>query len=166
MHNHGKLYWLAGIIDGEGTIRIVERYASSVVKRYDRYVPEISLTNTSQKMIDEILNLSKTFNFSAYIYKRKGTNRYRFDITISGVKRLQNFIPLIIDKIIAKKEQIELLDKYLHFRINNYKKEQNYIIDKEFKDKISQLNQTNGYVFLSESSTTTCEGPKLDHDIV
>ena len=157
---NGKLYWLAGIIDGEGTIRIVERYATSVEKRYDRYVPEISLTNTNQYMIDEILNLSKTYNFSIYVYKRKGSKRIRFDMKIVGIKRLEKFIPLIEDKIIAKKKQINMLKEYIYFRLNNYTKIQNYVIDKKYKDDISALNQKSGYIFLSESSTTTCENPE------
>ena len=102
-----KYAWLAGIIDGEGTITITRQWRT---KSYS-YRPEIHITNTSSLMLNEAVSImeiavgKKPKIFSTNNGNKREVYRVRFQDRNSCF----NLIKLLLPHLIAKKAQAELL---------------------------------------------------------
>lgn len=93
--------YLAGLIDGEGSIRIEK---GSTRYHHSPTTPTITLTNTSTKMIDWALD-----KFGGHLYKKK--NRSCWDIYWLG-KDVVSLLEGIYPFLTAKKDQAEIVLAY------------------------------------------------------
>ena len=105
--------YVAGLIDGEGTLGIHKTH-------YDRpspnYAAALAITNTNKKVLDEValwLNSKsvKVYTMPKKRYSDKHKDCYMLRITNSGLKKL---LPLIIDSLIIKRKQAEVLLRFLN----------------------------------------------------
>ena len=106
--------WLAGIIDGEGSI-----YMSGTTFR-----PCIMLGNCNKLMIDKAYNLINDIGVKQNkIFIKKSTpkrklNRPFYRIAITGLKNVYNFLNVIEPFLISKKPQGIILKKYCFHRLS------------------------------------------------
>lgn len=169
-----ELSWLAGIIDGEGTItiRYKNRKNSTPI-----LAPVVSIVNTDMAMIDEIERILRKHNLAFWVSESKQTKNWkpRKIIEISGIKRLNRFLPVIENYLIAKKEECILVREWCQYRVDNYGKYKNHenystydfetlIKIKEFHGHQDQIDKRKLEKLL-KSSETTCWTSK-DEDIV
>ena len=105
-----ELGWLAGIIDGEGSILIV--------KRGPTYVPEVKMTNTSKVLIDSYCDILDRLDISYHCYgKHKAGNRkYQWTVAVSGRPRVNKCLLAIQDLVIAKRRQAEKVLEWIELR--------------------------------------------------
>jgi hypothetical protein len=106
-----KKEWLAGFIDGEGYIGIMK--SSNKQSRFGYYYyPAIKIAQTERyaKVLYDIKD-----QFGGYTEKRKphGQSSPSVMWTIKGIKQLKLFLPHIIDDLIIKKPQANLLMEFI-----------------------------------------------------
>jgi len=93
--------YLAGLIDGEGSIRIEK---GSSPHHHSPTTPTVALTNTSSKMIDWVV-----LKFGGHLYRK--TNRTCWDVYWLG----KSVIPIlegVLPYLTAKKDQAEVVLAY------------------------------------------------------
>ncbi len=108
--------YLSGLIDGEGTININHRAAKHTKNK--RYIPQILFNNTNKEIVKRYCSVLANHNMSYHITFREGTNRYRWDVMVSGIKRCEKMCSLITDHLETKKEQCNLLWQYCRHRLS------------------------------------------------
>ncbi len=102
-----KLGYLAGIIDGEGTINI-GRFRPREAGNYS-YIPKVSFVNTYLELI-----LTMQQEFGGLLYTgRPRLKREFYQLYWSGNKG-KELLKLVLNKLIVKRKQAEL---YLNFPI-------------------------------------------------
>jgi len=112
-----KLGYLAGIIDGEGTITL--RFHS----RKDKtpiIQPAVTIVNTDIKIINACANTLKELGLPFWLteYEGKGNWKKRYLIEISGLKRVPKILSVITDYLVGKKELAEIVNEYCERRLN------------------------------------------------
>jgi hypothetical protein len=105
-----ELGWLAGIIDGEGSI--------TVVKRGPTFVPCVKMSNTSKLLIDKYCSLLDKLDISYHCYGRQkeGNRKYQWEVSVEGRPRVFKFVTLLQDILIAKKSQAEKTLEWIESR--------------------------------------------------
>ena len=131
-----KLAWLAGIIDGEGSLMIPRYHRNGNI----RYGYRVSISNTNMLIINqcrEILDILK-IKYCNYTQDR-GNDGLRRKIThqvhITNRKGILVFLEKIIPHLVGKRKQAELLNKFL----NNWEsidKNDAYLIFRKLNERV------------------------------
>lgn len=114
--------WLAGIIDGEGTITICLKKRSPKERgnRMDKLVPYISITNTNRLVIDNVIRIAKENGLPHYVQGNgtiyKGNHKPVYRIVAEGLGRCGQWLELITPFIVGKKEVAEYLYAFIQSR--------------------------------------------------
>lgn len=105
-----ELGWLAGIIDGEGSI--------TIVKRGQTFVPTVKMSNTSKKLIDKYCEILDLLNISYKCYGRQkqGNRKYQWEVCVDGRPRVMQFLLIIQDSLISKQTQAEKVLNWIELR--------------------------------------------------
>lgn len=116
------LDYLAGLIDGDGTFNIHHRAAKH--SKNKRYTPQILFNNTNKEIVKRYCSVLTNNHLTYHIdfaTRGKTTNRRRWDVVISGVKRSKKVCSLIKEHLETKKDQCDLLLQYCRHRESNPK---------------------------------------------
>lgn len=122
-----KLGYLAGFIDGEGTLSIRKKKSFRYYKgkKYDSYTitykPIFSMAVTHEKTIDELLVWLYSCDFISpkkYVKKKKGFKPL-YIIEINRHDEIHSLLNALYPFFILKKKQAELLMKYCGDRLKN-----------------------------------------------
>ena len=117
------LWWLGGIIDGEGCITINHhRLHRNTQKETLLFSPIIVIVNTNKVLIEtcqEILRTSGIPHFVSYTDSSKKNPHWKpkWSITISGLKRVSKALAILSPYIIAKKEEKTLVKRFCDLRL-------------------------------------------------
>lgn len=117
-----RLSWLGGILDGEGTISFASKFSPTSRQTNYHFRPQITVTNSDPRMIEEIVSILKEVNCAYYIKsagnpnKRKANWKEYTEVHFEGMKRLHKFLPVIIPYLVSKRRQAELLLQYIESR--------------------------------------------------
>jgi len=110
--------YLAGFIDGEGTIDLRGTKEGSVT-------PYIEISNTNKELILYLLRLLRVEKF----YKLRRTSprsgkrcKDVYKLAIGGIKNVSRFIDLILPFLQGKKEVARLVLEFCRLRIENFRK--------------------------------------------
>jgi len=125
-NNFNDNYYAAGLIDGDGCFNLHFRNTKTNV----RYTPQVMLINTNKEIIKRYNSFLKHNNIGYHVSFRtagKTTNRRRWDIVVSGVRRCEKLCSLLMPALYTKKEQCNLLLQYCKFRLLNEKSRNNEI---------------------------------------
>ena len=135
------IWYLAGIIDAEGSICMNERYTDHS-SNY-RFSPVVSLTNTNKKIIQCCCSTLKNNGIGYHVQVRinPDRNRIRWDIMVSGIKRVKSLTDLLNGKLTIKNRQNELLNKYCNLRLQNLFIKNDF--GSSFKESVEALNKEN-----------------------
>lgn len=139
MWNETQIAYLAGIIDGEGSIYVQRRKT----KTGWSYFPRFQIVNTNRKLMEWI---HKTFGGLIYDKPRNHIrSHWKMQIEwFTTRKLLDQLLPLILPYLVIKQEQAEIMIKFREsFKIKYYKRK----VPEEIQDfrleclnKIKQLN--------------------------
>jgi len=119
-----SLYWLAGIVDGEGSFTIEKNISGKSVL----FHPKIYITNTSTLLINKVKRILKCINIKYYCLKHKsikqdGCKRKPcYDLQISKFSEILKLVNSIGNKLIIKRKEAQLIAKYCKHRITKRKK--------------------------------------------
>jgi len=103
-----QIGYFAGIIDGEGHVRIVR----SKQKGGDYYAPLIGITNTDKSLIDKCMNIFKSGRFY-HKERRSPKHKPTFVYVIASVKGVKQILTQIIDELTVKKHRAELVLEFI-----------------------------------------------------
>jgi len=132
-----QLAYIAGLIDGEGTI--------TLVKHGNKIYPEVSITNTCKELIDW---LKKTIGFGIVSEERKKNRKWKicYKYRVVSIAEVYSLLKEIEPYLIVKKQQALLVLKFIE-TLSNYvakEKRRNYILTPkllEIYNKVRELNQ-------------------------
>jgi hypothetical protein len=136
------LSYLAGIVDGEGTIRINAQRLSKKPHWNIRYAPSISIGMTNKEIIELFVKV-----FGSKLREECVPNRKKmFRWGTSGTIRVLNIVKKLYPYLIVKKEQARLLIEFCEnkqtngFRRNEYLPDSELQRRKELYEKVKKLN--------------------------
>jgi hypothetical protein len=159
---NAKLGWLAGIIEGEGTLTL----AIDRRKNYLRYQAMLQICNTDSGIILESINIIKSLGVKYYFYCReKGFNGHLGKKTLYNlqINRMES-LKLILEKIIPfmfslKKSKAILIEQWLNLRIP--KKNQKSNMDRQYTSEelslIEKIRNLNDFTRDSETEKIKSE---------
>lgn len=113
-----KLAYIAGIIDGEGSIMIQRQASKSFMAQraktgcfHPHYSPGIRIGMLEREPLDLIVETTKI----GFIYEEKPYHHKRpmFRWMIRSKQDIEDFLPLIMPYLIVKKQQAELCLKFI-----------------------------------------------------
>ena len=136
--------WLAGIIDGEGHITL----ARQPYRSKHHYRPMITVGNTNPLIIKKIVDIAQENNLPVYVFTPKPgikSKRTYWRIQLIGIKRCAKWAEFLRGSLVGKNEQLDILDKYISYRlsipINTSPKSINVSEkDEMFKDRMMKAN--------------------------
>ena len=115
--------WLSGIWDGEGTFGIY-RYRQTTNGKWS-YCARLTLSNTSEEMIQEILDIFKSIGIVANIWRntkpRKITHKKEIHITIDKREHVKLGCELMLPYLVVKKNRAIVLLEFIEIR-SRYKR--------------------------------------------
>lgn len=105
--------WLAGIIDGEGHIRLGRNKARR------GYHARICINNTDPRMIKRISEIWGRWNVKYYYHlaKQGGNRRERLSIETIGYRGVHRVLTYILPYLTAKQEQAACLLDFIDWRL-------------------------------------------------
>ena len=115
------LWWLGGIIDGEGCITINHhRLHRGTIKETLFFAPIIIITNTNKILIDKCQEILERNNLAFYLnYRERGKGRRKpcWWIVITGIKRCVRALNILSKYLISKKEEANLVKEFCEGRL-------------------------------------------------
>jgi hypothetical protein len=145
--------WLAGMIDGDGSIFITKTKRSSKYKKtngefstysYIKYLPVLKITTESTAVYNNVITMYTNLNINYYVEKAKskvskklGRNLHKilYNITITNFNDLEVILNKLFGKLVGKQKQLELMQEFiLEKRINKHNTEKIAYIVSNIKD--------------------------------
>jgi len=132
-------YYLAGIIDTDGTLGINVR--NNKYCNTNRFTPVMRIVNTNKRIIEHCYSTIKNLEIGCHISNRESEkrNRMRWDLSVSGLKRVHDFLSEIINILIIKKQQAEELLFYCKERLSEPKGVN--LIGEQYKSSLESLKK-------------------------
>lgn len=108
--------WLAGILDGEGTMHLASSISSRNRER-TRYYIQIAVTNTDPRIIQRISEIWAKLNvkFCIGLMKRARSREY-LTITSTGLGSAQKVLTFALPYLTSKKAQAQELLSFVEWR--------------------------------------------------
>jgi len=101
-----NLAWLAGYINGDGTLTLNKQRMG---KGRIIYTPLVGLTGTDHSLIEEVAEIFKSIGVGFYVTKYATQNGIAKKVFVKGFKRVQKLLPLLIPELRGKKKQQAIL---------------------------------------------------------
>jgi hypothetical protein len=121
-----RIAWLSGIWDGEGTFGIYKYKQTSNGK--PSYCGRLTLSNTSEEMIQEILDIFKEVGIVANVWRnpkpRKINHKKEVHITVDRLESVKTGCELMLPYLVAKKNRAIILLEFIKIR-SQYKRKVN-----------------------------------------
>lgn len=108
MWTNEQLSYLAGIIDGEGSICVDLQRANGKARKHDYYCLRLSIVNTNKELMDW---LKQTFEGNYYAQKKHAGKKQCYTYRLFGDKLL-NVIIACLPYFIIKRQQAELVQEF------------------------------------------------------
>ena len=125
MTNQQDLFWLAGIIDGEGFLTTNTR--NGIHKRQKSFVTRIGVGNTDVGMIKRISEIYCELGVKFYYTlhnppKDRPDSMQYISINSEGYRSCKKILEAIVEKSnsISKKKQIDLMLDYVNYRLASF----------------------------------------------
>lgn len=119
------LHWLAGFIDGEGSI-IMKRQGGSRLRamNLDYYAPNIRICNTCEKTFDIVVDILKRHELPFHVTRRTPDNpnwKPSWDISVNGLKRCLHWLEVFLPYLRTKQDQAEWMREFIVERLTHDK---------------------------------------------
>lgn len=108
MWTNEQLSYLAGIIDGEGSICVELQRANGKQRKHDYYTLRLSIVNTNKELMDWLV---KTFEGNYYAQTKYEGKKQCYTYRLFGTKLL-NVILACLPYFIIKRPQAELVQEF------------------------------------------------------
>lgn len=127
-----KLMWLGGIFDGEGSVTATAGHTKTGhghLYKHRRYIPLISIVNTDQKIINQVLSIMDEAKIPYWVTTRKSEKnphwKMKWEIMINGMKRCKQTIGILRPYVFGEKaEKMDVLEKWINRRLSTEQKKE------------------------------------------
>lgn len=149
--------WLAGIIDGEGSISLFHNQEASGA---DKIKPVINFVNTDLGIVNEALKILNDCGCNPYIVKRhqsKKNSKHKdvVEVKCTAIPQVKLFLDIVTPYLKGeKKHKAEILSRYVNRRVEKFSKNERGYDDEDWND-LKEIR----------SSQTTRETPRLDSKV-
>lgn len=119
-----RLGWLGGIYDGEGSFSVTSNPASSRQRNpFGQLQPKVTVWNTDQDIIKEIISILDDQRLAHFVYTRKPrintlSKKIGFSVEIHGMKRIAKMLPIIIPYLVGKQPKAIALYNFVSSRLS------------------------------------------------
>ena len=122
-----EIGWLAGILDGEGSIILSNTKVPVSKERYQhaeriQYAPKITMVNTDPELIAKYVKLLDKLGVGCGVYEKNSVNRLgnkqQWQVMVSRMKSVKIFLDLLLPHLTCKKAKAELLLRFINLRLN------------------------------------------------
>jgi len=128
--------YIAGIIDGEGNIRIIKSKPGKRSK-YLTLSPQISIKNCSKELMQKCRGILEIGKISLYRYKTRISKKWRpcYELRVIRLNEVLWLLENIGEHLIVKKRQAHLLLEFLNLR---RKATRTMVVDRTSKKIVAQ----------------------------
>jgi len=91
--------WLAGIIDGEGSLRI------DYPREKGSASPRIIITNNDWALIEKVVDICQRIGVTPHVAQRKGRRSFTKDVQILNMTKLLTILPAVMPYLTGQKEK-------------------------------------------------------------
>jgi hypothetical protein len=140
--------YLAGLIDGDGTITITKRYDRRKGRKpdYFTYLPTVLISNTNKKIVSYVATiLHKHYNPNGI--KKTARSKLIYVVGIYSIEKIAGLLKRIIPYLHGKRERAELLLSYCEERMKS--------LQKVYRSKTTRCPYTQREVELAEKLRET-----------
>jgi len=112
-----QLDWMAGIIDGEGSLMLHKRSQTKGGKFSLR--PIATIANTHKPTIDRCYSILTELGIGPYLCTNRPKNgKYppQYSLFVNGYKRMGKFLEVFRERLFTKRHQADLLDEFIKSR--------------------------------------------------
>jgi hypothetical protein len=161
-----NLGWLAGIIDGEGTVTL--RLHRRKNNTRTMITPTVTMVNTDKTLIDKYIEILKEYDIACWVtyYEKTSNWKARWKVEITGLRRCVKALPVFKDILVAKKELANIVFEWCEYRLKTVGRKPCYT--QYDLDVLKKVKSFHGHQLVLKSSETICGTPEelLDEDIV
>lgn len=122
-----ELAWLAGIVDGEGTINITDKLTPQRRARKDgtrkrHYCTFLQIANTNEDIILKVIEIMKKLNANPYVWEKAATDKWKksYQVSLQRMAKVKRVLEQIYPYLIAKRRQAELTLKFINSRLSKF----------------------------------------------
>ena len=152
-----KLGWLAGLIDGEGSV-ILQLVKNNTTKTKFTYHPRVSIYNNDANLISEVCKLLDKYGIKYFVQERASRDprnnnaeleTTNYNVSIGDAKSVKLLLELTVETLqTIKRAKAELCIRFLNIRLNR---------TEYFKHNREEIDVINKFLSLVGSSTTVRE---------
>ena len=122
-----ELAWLAGIIDGEGTINIISKPGSRKRKdgtRKRNYWTFLQIVNTNEILVLKVIEIMKKLNANPYVWEKQATDKWKkaYQLSLQRMSKVKRVLEKIFPYLIAKRRQAEITLNFINSRLSKFQK--------------------------------------------
>jgi len=136
--SEGEIGYIAGLIDGEGTIRL------HVIRSRNLYYPEVCISNTQEELMEWLLNKlpfgsvqKQTFDDNRPEFLGRYTI-YRY--AVSNMYDVKRLLEVVKPFLVLKKKHAELILRFIEIR-NSLEYGERSSLEKEIYLELKELNK-------------------------
>lgn len=158
---NSQLDWLAGIIDGEGSLMLSRRLGG---KHGPSFKPMLSIANTHHPTIERAAAILQAAGVGVWICTgRRKTEKYPAQYTIhcTGYKRMMTFLKVMQHRLFTKRRQADLLVKFCESRNGGWAGKPYTEAERQMVDEVAKLNKSRYWTGASETTRATPEGDDI-----
>lgn len=139
------LAWLAGVIDGEGTIGMIKRKVYAKGKY--QYDARFSVANTNAEVMHHVIQIIRSLGVEPYICQRepsKDHHKSAVQVDLRRMAKVRTVLVAILPYLVCKKAQAEILLAFIDRRLSHQERgKNNPYTDTDMNDidMLSRLNQ-------------------------
>ena len=167
MSKDSEIAWLAGVMDGEGTIGMYHTsYKARSKNVITKYSFDVQVWNTDILIIKEFHRIASDIVGYALTIQEKIPNsvdhkRIIYAVMVSGIRNIVTFLRTIEPYLVGKREQANLLLGLLKNHINDCKFNKDELrIIQQLKDlKVKSMEIVDG-----DLPSLNCDSAKLDYE--
>jgi len=114
--------WLVGVWESEGWLSLRSCYLKG--ERLQRYRPEIGVTNTDPKVLDNVERILKNLGLAYWRqgWQKVAGQRSRSMVRLEGLLRCQRFLKMLGPRFQSKKDRVKIVEDFIAYRQSMSKK--------------------------------------------
>ncbi len=100
-------------------VTVIRRQIKKIKK--NNWSPEITIVNTDLRIINEVVTIFEELRIPHHVQSKKDHShpmwKIKYEVIIAGLKRCGFAIPCLVNHLIAKKEKMLNMEKWIEYRL-------------------------------------------------
>lgn len=135
----GNTMWLAGFVDGEGSIGF-----DKMSSKKDCHNPHVTITNCHKPTIERIVDILSILEIRCWVVspkcRQKPNWKQDWVIVVRGLRRTKPFLEMLLPHLFTKREQAEAVLEFINYRLSVSPKQPYGEKEKSIIQKLHELN--------------------------